>query len=127
MDLTTLIIIFYFNSNDWEFHDIGDFPSLEGGQQKDLEYTEYSVLPYRKNSFTGLVSGGTIERGKVKRKQQAIVDSITRLSSTDLSRGHLCFVRPPQPVTNTKQGEQVTFQCQIRGEKPIGELAVKVK
>ena len=59
-------------SNDWEFHEPGDFPSLDAGQQNDLEYTEFSVLPHRKNSFTGLVSGGTIERTKVKKKQKEI-------------------------------------------------------
>ena len=110
-------------SNDWEFHEGGDYPSLDGGQQNDLEYTEYSVLPHRKNSFTGLVSGGTIERGKVKRKQKEIVDSITKLMSTNIKdNGCLYFVRQPPPSTNARQGQQVTFQCQIRGQKPIGKL-----
>ena len=107
-------------SNDWHFHEVGDFPSLDGGQQKDLEYTEFSVLPYRKNSFTGIVSGGTIERGKVKNKQKEIVDSITKLS-TDVNRQHLYFIRQPPPLTNAIQGNQVTFQCQIRGQRPIGK------
>ena len=115
-------IFLFLISNDWEFHEGGDFPSLDGGQQNDLEYTEFSVLPHRKNSFTGLVSGGTIERGKVKRKQKEIVESITKLSSyTDVKKENLYFVRQPPPITNAIQGNQVTFQCQIRGQKPIGK------
>ena len=115
--------ILFICSNDWEFIEGGDFPSLDEGQQNDLEYTEFSVLPHRKNSFTGLVSGGTIERGKVKRKQKEIVDSIKKLSSsTDVKNDNLYFVRQPTSVTNAIQGNQVTFQCQIRGQKPIGKL-----
>ena len=33
----------------------------------------------------------------------------------------LYFVRQPSSVTNARQGQQVTFQCQIRGQKPIGK------
>ena len=65
------------------------------------------------------MSGGTIERGKVKKKQKEIVDSITRLS-TDVNREHLYFIRQPPPVTNAIQGNKVIFQCQIRGQKPVG-------
>ena len=118
-------MLFFLISNDWEFHEGGDYPSLDGGQQNDLEYTEYSVLPQRKNSITGLVSGGTIERGKVKRKQKEIVDSITKLMSTNIKDNEcLYFVRQPSSVTNARQGQQVTFQCQIRGQKPIGKKKV---
>ena len=121
-----LYLCFFAFSNDWEFHEPGDFPSLDAGQQNDLEYTEFSVLPHRKNSFTGLVSGGTIERTKVKKKQKEIVDSITKLSSsTDAKKDSLYFVRQPPSVTNAIQGNQVTFQCQIRGQKPIGKFIEK--
>ena len=55
----------------------------------------------------------------MKRKQKQIVDSIAEMS-TDVNREYLYFVQEPPPVTNAIEGNQVTFQCQIRGQKPIG-------
>ena len=50
------------------------------------------------------------------------MESITKLSSyTDVKKENLYFVRQPPPITNAIQGNQVTFQCQIRGQKPIGK------
>ena len=94
--------------------------SLEGGQQNDLEHTEYSILPHRRNNFTGIVSGGTIERDKVKKRQTEIAASIVKMSAS-VHRESLHFIQKPAPVTTAIEGNPVTFQCQIRGQKPIGE------
>ena len=47
------------------------------------------------------------------------------MSTNIKDNGCLYFVRQPPSVTNVRQGQQVTFQCQIRGQKPIGELKKK--
>ena len=43
------------------------------------------------------------------------------MSTNIKDNGCLYFVRQPPSVTNARQGQQVTFQCQIRGQKPIGK------
>ena len=99
----------------------GELPSLEGGQQKDLGHTEYSVLPHRRNSFTGLVTGGTIEREKVRKKSKQICEMIEEVHA-DINTKALFFVHTPQRVTKAVVGSEITFQCQILGQKPIGKL-----
>ena len=43
------------------------------------------------------------------------------MSTNIKDNGYLYFVSQPPSVTNARQGQQVTFQCQIRGQKPIGK------
>ena len=101
----------------------GELPSLEGGQQKDLGHTEYSVLPHRRNSFTGIVTGGTIEREKVKKKPRKTCELIEEVP-VNINTKALIFVNTPQRVTNAIVGSKITFECQILGQKPIGKLNV---
>jgi len=49
LDLASLIS-FSSNDDDVDGEDDDRFHSLEEGQQKDLEHTEYSVLPLRRPS-----------------------------------------------------------------------------
>ena len=99
----------------------GELPSLEGGQQKDLGHTEYSVLPHRRNRFTGIVTGGTIEREKVKKKPKQTCEPIAEVHA-DINKRALFFVHTPPRATKAIVGSKVTFQCQIWGQKPIGKL-----
>lgn len=83
-----------------EVESSGTFTSL---QQRDLEHTEYSVLPMRKLS-------------------QSQKDDLSSESSGSVP-SKLAITVSPKNLT-IEDGGLVKFVCQVDGEKPIGEIDV---
>ena len=77
----------------------GDQPhSLEAGQQRDLEHTEYAVLPQQKASLIDEEASDQSAAGRLSDVQ---------------------FVKVPSNVV-IHEGKRVTFKCTVKGSRPIG-------
>jgi hypothetical protein len=70
------------------------FSSLEGGQQTDLEHTEYAVLPMRRLSLR---------------------------ENTNASSQMPTFAQTPKSVITVETGRAAKLECTVRGAKPIGK------
>ncbi len=80
------------------------FPSLEGvGQQRDLEHTEYAVLPPRRES-----------EQSVDREEEEERDEID-----------LLFEEAPPEGVVVEAGKILTLECCVKGQRPIGSKEKK--
>ncbi len=104
----------------------GDNLSSLEVQQRDLEHTEYAVMPTRRESERGGDQGGQI-RFRGDADDDAYDDNAVFTLSAAAKRAlssppDLEFVSSPPDALVTEEGGVLTLQCQMGGTKPIGEL-----